>query len=598
LPSRRRPTCAAGPGGPTLVIADFRDSFSCYYSEILLAEGLNAFHVIDISSLDSSVLASHDAAILGQVPLTLSQSALLEKWVTNGAGLVAMRPDDHVANWLGLRKTGGILGDAYVEVDTTAPPGEGIVGRVIQFHGAADLYELVDGERLATLFSSPTTRADNPAVTLRPVGRGKAAAFAFDLARSVVYTRQGNPAWAGQKRDHDIPPIRPDDLFFGAKTGDLQPDWVNLDNVAIPQADELQHLLANLILHVNRHGRAVPRFSPFPFGEKAVVIMTADNHKNNEGIRSRLERQLAQDPPGCDPTRWQCVRSTVYLNPLHPIAEAARYEALGFEFGVHVQTNCEDWTPASLSGSYASQLRSFRSGPSFEALAAPVTVRTHCVVWSDWATQPKVELQHGIRFDTNYYFWPSEWVRNRPGFFTGSGMPMRFADLDGSTIDVYQAATQVTDESAQTLPFTIDTLLDRALGPEGFYGAIAVNIHCDSEDNRGSDMVVQSALARGVPVISAKQMLAWLDGRNASSFRAIRWRGVELTLEVRVGRGAIGLVAMLPMHDSVGRRLDTLTREGLQVHFDRRVVKGVGYAVFPAEAAHYRALYSETSGHE
>ncbi len=31
--------------------------------------------------------------------------------------------------------------------------------------------------------------------------------------------------------------------------------------------------------------------------------------------------------------------------------------------------------------------------------------------------------------------------------FTGSGIPMRFADLDGSLIDVYQATTQITDES-------------------------------------------------------------------------------------------------------------------------------------------------------
>ena len=38
-----------------------------------------------------------------------------------------------------------------------------------------------------------------------------------------------------------------DDLFFGAKAGDVQPDWVDLNKVAIPQADEQQRLLANLI---------------------------------------------------------------------------------------------------------------------------------------------------------------------------------------------------------------------------------------------------------------------------------------------------------------------------------------------------------------
>ena len=52
---------------------------------------------------------------------------------------------------------------------------------------------------VATLYSSTTTATTNPAVTLRSVGSngGQAAAFTYDLARSVVYTRQGNPAWAG-----------------------------------------------------------------------------------------------------------------------------------------------------------------------------------------------------------------------------------------------------------------------------------------------------------------------------------------------------------------------------------------------------------------
>ncbi len=61
-------------------------------------------------------------------------------------------------------------------------------------------------------------------------------------------------------------------------------------------------------------------------------------------------------------------------------------------------------------------------------------------------TQAKVALANGIRLDTNYYYYPHTWVNNVPGLFTGSGMPMRFSDLDGSIIDVYQATTQMTDE--------------------------------------------------------------------------------------------------------------------------------------------------------
>ena len=89
----------------------------------------------------------------------------------------------------------------------------------------------------------------NPGVTpaYRRLRRGQAAAFTYDLARSVVYTRQGNPAWAGQERDGEVPPIiRPDDLFFGAKLGPT----ARLDRhekIQLPQADEQQRLLANLI---------------------------------------------------------------------------------------------------------------------------------------------------------------------------------------------------------------------------------------------------------------------------------------------------------------------------------------------------------------
>jgi hypothetical protein len=94
---------------------------------------------------------------------------------------------------------------------------------------------------VATLYADPSTATANPAVTLRSVGAsgGQAAAFTFDLARSVVLTRQGNPAWVNQDRDGNAP-VRSDDLFFGAKAGDVQPDWVNLNKVAIPQADEQQ----------------------------------------------------------------------------------------------------------------------------------------------------------------------------------------------------------------------------------------------------------------------------------------------------------------------------------------------------------------------
>jgi hypothetical protein len=421
-------------------------------------------------------------------------------------------------------------------------------------------------------------------VTLRSVGSagGQAAAFTYDLARSVVYTRQGNPAWAGQERDEDPYDIlRADDLFY--------PDWVDLTKVAIPQADEQQRLLANLILQMNTDRKPLPRFWYLPRNLEAVVVMTGDDHANN-GTQGRFEEDLAQSPAGCVVENWECLRSTSYIYPDTPLADAAAaaYTAQGFEVALHVTSYVTNWTPAELAGYYADQLAAFAT--LFPSLPAPQTNRLHAIVWSDWATQPKVELSHGIRLDTTYYYWPGYWLQNRPGLFTGSGLPMRFADTDGTLLDVYQATTQMTDESDQTYPFTINTLLDNALGPLGYYGVFTVNAHTDSAVSPVRDAVVASAVARGIPVVTSQQMLTWLDGRNGSSFGTLTWTSPTLSFTVSVAPGATGLQMMVPIQP--GQTITGLTRNGSAAAYVVGTVKGVQYAFLPATAGSYQVTFA------
>ncbi len=110
---------------------------------------------------------------------------------------------------------------------------------------------------------------------------------------------------------------------------------------------------------------------------------------------------------------------------------------------------------------------------------------------------------------------------------------MRFADLDGSMIDVYQAMTQVTDEtSTMSLPRQVDTLLDNALGPKAYYGVYTVLTHTDHGDHANANDVVAAAQERGVPVVSSAQMLDWVDGRNGSSFDDISYSGGQLSFSM------------------------------------------------------------------
>jgi hypothetical protein len=157
-------------------------------------------------------------------------------------------------------------------------------------------------------------------------------------------------------------------------------------------------------------------------------------------------------------------------------------------------------------------------------------------------------------------------------------------------VDVYQATTQMTDESGQTYPFTINTLLNRALGPEGYYGVFTANMHTDNAVHAGSAAIVASAQARGVPIVSSLQMLQWLDGRNASSFRNLTWSGTKLTFAIDVGIGANGLRALLPASSAAGP-LTAIKLGGAPVSYTLETVKGIQYAVFTATGGAYEATY-------
>lgn len=596
---------------PILVVSGGSDKFSFYNAEILRAEGFNSFDTLDISAVNAKALSGYDVVVLGHVTLTPRQVNTVTAWVNEGGNLIVMRPDRQLAPLLGIRSAGSTLSNGYLRVDTSAAPGKGIVSETMQFHAAADLYALDGASSIAMLYSNRSNATPYPAVTMRRgIGRGgSAAAFTYDLARSVVYTRQGNPDWAKQARIGEGGPIRAVDMFYGKAKFDPQSDWVDLNNISIPQADEQQRLLANIILHLNDGKKPLPRFWYFPFNKKAVVIMTGDDHAKGATV-GRFDDFIASSPKGCVVANWDCVRATSYIFPNTPItaAQAEKYTAQGFEIAVHTSSKCDNWTPESLEAAFTSQFSDF--GKKLPGIPAPTTNRTHCIAWSDWTSEAEIELKHGVRLDTNYYYWPQSWVIRTPGLFTGSGIPMRFAKTDGEMIDVYQATTQMPDESGEVFPDFIDGLLDNAIGPKGFYGAFTANMHTDF--NGGSfprvhhflkhcfgefcssqlwaDQIVASAKKRGVPVISARQMLTWLDGRGTSSFQSLAWDGEALTFKVAAGSGARGLNAMIPL-TSGGRRLSGMTKDGVPARYKEESIKGVSYIVFPADSGTYRVTY-------
>ncbi len=553
---------------------------------------MNEFTANDISVVTPAALTAYDVAILGEMALTDGQVTMLSDWVNAGGHLIAMRPDKKLAGLLGLT-------DASIDARQRLPPVQDLLGTGLGTRGPDD----------------PVPRHRRP---LQPERRGEPCNALFHFIDHDHESRGhaeecGNERWpcrglclrpcpfrgvypagesclvrTGAGRRY-LGVIRSDDLFYGNASFDHQPDWIDLNKVAIPQADEQQRLLANLIITMNSDKKPLPRFWYLPRGLAAAVVMSGDDHDGN-GTAGRFDTQLALSPSGCSVDNWECIRSTSYIFPDNALtnSQASVYVSAGFEIGTHISTNCANWTPFSLDMFYSTQLDDW--AVKYSAVPLPVSCRVHCIAWSDYATMPAVELGHGIRLDTNYYYWPPTWVDDRPGFFTGSGIPMRFTDINGNLIDVYQATTQLTDESGQTYPYSIDTLLDKALGPEGYYGVFTANAHTDVAETVESDAIVNSAKARGIPVVSARQMLAWLDGRGASTFTSLSWNGSTLDFSVTAGSGANGLTAMAPV--PVNQTVAGVTRNNSAVAYSVKTVKGIPYVFFGAETGSYQVSFA------
>jgi hypothetical protein len=338
----------------------------------------------------------------------------------------------------------------------------------------------------------------------------------------------------------------------------------------------------------------MPHFWYLPRGKKAVVVMSGDDHAQG-GTASNFDRFKQLSAPGCVVANWECIRSTSYIYPASPLtnAQAAGYLADGFEVALHPQVgSCPTVVPTidALAAAFDTQLSQFVS--KYTSIPAPVTSRTHCVEWPDWVSEAKIELARGMRMDGNYYHYPSAWIGAKPGFMNGGGFPMRFADTDGTLIDVYQENTNMTDESGQAYPSTVNTLLDNAVGANGFYGAFGTNIHTDfAAPQPDAEAIVASAQARGVPVISYKQLLDWVDGRNNSTIRGLSWSAGTFTFVTTVGAGANGLQTLLPTQGPTGT-LSALTCGGSPKTYSLQTIKGISYAMFDTSTGTCQGTYS------
>ena len=587
---------AAPLPAPLLVVMNDAapNPFGRYLAEILRAEGLSSFEIIQLSALTSADMSGRAAVILAETPLTATQAALLTGFVSGGGRLLALRPDAQIAPLFGIAPLGTSQTDGYLRIDTTSAPGQGLSGSTLQIHGQSDRYALTSGTALALLYSSATAATSNPAVVTASYGSGKTAAFSYDLVRNVVLTRQGNPANSGVDVDGDGT-IRTIDLFQGSGGG--QP-WVDRDRVGLPQADIQQRLFARIVLALAADSLPLPRLWYFSGTSKTVIVPTGDAHANPLSYYTNEINSLTAHGG----------KITLYLSKGGGIetadAQVQAWRAQGHSFGIHPYALKPDDYPTPITNlqegydSYSGSDGSAGWWTSRFSSPKSRTARNHQVAWQGWIDAAAIEVAHGIGLDANFYSW-GNWLKRSDGswphgYVNGSGQPMKFVTSAGTVLPIYQQVTALVDEqlfslyggygeglnAAQALAIS-KQLIDASQA--GDYAALMTQFHVDyygfGDPQTWAEGTLDYANSLAVPVWNADEWLSFTETRNAASYSNIAWDSGsgQLSFTLTSPANPNSLTTMLPLTYN-GQPLISVTVNGTPQSYNTQTINGIALA--------------------
>jgi len=577
--------CSKESSVPPILILARQNNFGTYTDEILRAEGFNEFVIDSLSGgrIDKSYLARVDLVLLAEAVSDSSCWRMISEYVRNGGNLIAVRSVHGPGELFGIVEIAGNIYGGYITIDTLMQEGESLSGRQLQLHGSAGLCDLKGGRAVAFLTDCSVSQKKYPGVILHNYGKGKTAIFQYNLPENIILTRQGNPALAGIEND-SIPGLRALDLFTDG--------WIDTSNSIINQADEQMVLLSHCIESMTLNKKPLPRLWYFPDTLKCLVTLTNDGEYKSE---TDFEPQFNDvDSMGA--------KMSIYIIGVDNVSKAwvDKWTAKGFEIAGHPDDTREaanpDWhnmdsvikaKKSEIEGKYGLQIR---------------TNVNHWFVWCgrdaggkpDFAAQARLEALNGIELDINYAHYDiksnqGDYYLGPPGTnqgnFTGSGLPMKFADAKGRIINVYQQLNAVYDqqynESNDPDGFynCFKGLIDRSLYNE-VYSFISVKSHNDEYYFSKVPLMKMLAYAnrKGIPVWTALKLLDFIKMRDEACFTNNTWSNNKLSFNIKSSlTHSNDLTVMIP-RDFDNKKIKGITKNGNEASFFVREVKGSAYA--------------------
>jgi len=572
---------------PILVLAT-RDNFGLFTAEILKAEGFNEFRLDSIGNTGVTLryLKQFDIVILAETPITAVQKVMLSDFVSQGGNLIAFKPDQTLQDIFGVTITSDALVDPYVAVDQQSHIGRGITSQTLQVHGNADGYISKQGTVVATLFETGGKSTPFPAVLINDYLKGHAIVFSYNLAKSVVLTRQGNYRLAGQETD-GIAGIRAMDMFTGG--------WVDTLNNCINQTDEHMRLLTHSIEKLATYTKPLPRLWYFPYSLKCVATFNNDGEDSEE---ASFEKQFKDvDSLGA--------KMTLYIKETDLVSSAwvTKWINRGFEISGHPDDTKQATHPdfQTMNGVVRDLNQRLHDRYGIDGMH---TVVNHWFVWCgitidnkmDFATQARIEEVNGIELDGNYAHYDN--LSNQEhflgasgynqGHFTGSGIPMKFSDVAGNIIQVYQHLNSVYDQQYMehkdqdgyfgSFKGSVDRSLD-----SGVYSYVSVKAHNNEYffSKKPLAQMIAYAKKRGVPIWTEIELLDFLKVKDETSFSDISWKSGVLSFRINSPHPQNSQFGCMVPATHGQRKIKQVSLNGKLQPVTLETIKGIAYAMVP-----------------
>ena len=577
------------PPAPILILAS-DDDFGTFTGEMLRTEGYKEYEIMSLFSDDITApfLLKHDIVILAQKVTGSAKGEVLRDFVNKGGNLIAFKPDFFLSDIFGITPLEGTISEGYIGIDTSVKEGRGLTSETLQFHGDADIYGVNRGRIIAALFTDSFTKSEYPALISCDYGKGKAYAFTYNLPESIIYTRQGNPSFAGIEKD-GINGLRAMDLFTDG--------WLDTSKNTLNQADIQMNLLSHCIEAIAENRKPLPRLWYFPDALKSLVTLTNDGEYRSE---TDFEAQFSDiDSAGA--------KMTLYILETDKVSKewVDKWTANGFEISGHPDNTKEAGSPAWLNMNNALSMKKKEISDLYGIEMK--TIVNHWFVWCgvdsagnpEFAAQAKIEAGHGLELDINYahydngsnqgHFLGSQGFTH--GNFTGSGLVMKFATSKGEILDIYQHLNNVYDQQynenndPEGFFNCFKGLMDRSLNDEA-YTFISVKAHNDEYYFSKDPLMkmIQYSKKNGIPVWTALKLIDFIKMRDEASFSNTIWSNNSLSFSLISSlKHSNGLTITVP-NSFRNKKITGITKNGNDVSFIVREVKGLDYAFLTVEA--------------